>query len=49
MSRNIAKRFDLAVIGLGYVGLPLVIEATRSGLTVLGIEVDSRKVQNLLH
>ncbi|MEX1133491.1 MAG: nucleotide sugar dehydrogenase [Acidimicrobiia bacterium] len=48
MSRNVAKRFDLAVIGLGYVGLPLVIEATRSGLTVLGIEVDSRKVQSLL-
>lgn len=48
MSGKTEKRFDLAVIGLGYVGLPLVIEASNSGLTVLGIEVDSRKVQSLL-
>jgi nucleotide sugar dehydrogenase len=38
----------MAVIGLGYVGLPLVIEAQRSGLTVLGVDVDSWKVQRLL-
>jgi len=48
MSDEAARRFDLAVIGLGYVGLPLVIEAHKSGLTVLGVEVDSRKVQRLL-
>ena len=40
--------FDIAVMGLGYVGLPLVIEAAKSGLRVLGIEIDSRKVQALL-
>ena len=28
--------YDLAVVGLGYVGLPLVVEAARSGLVVLG-------------
>jgi nucleotide sugar dehydrogenase len=48
MSREVGKRFDMAVIGLGYVGLPLVIEAQRSGLTVLGVDVDSWKVQRLL-
>lgn len=42
------KRFDVAVIGLGYVGLPLVVEACRSGLRVLGLDVDSSKVQRLL-
>ena len=30
---------DLAVVGLGYVGLPLASEAVRSGLSVLGIDV----------
>ena len=42
------KKFDVAVIGLGFVGLPLVVEACRSGLRVLGLEVDSSKVQHLL-
>ena len=40
-------KFDVAVIGLGFVGLPLVVEACRSGLRVLGLDVDSSKVQHL--
>jgi UDP-N-acetyl-D-glucosamine dehydrogenase len=48
MTSHTRKAFDLAVIGLGYVGLPLVSEASKSGLRVLGIDVDSRKVQRLL-
>jgi len=48
MRRDVAKAFDLAVLGLGYVGLPLVTEASKSGLRVLGVDVDSRKVQRLL-
>lgn len=39
--------FDLAVIGLGYVGLPLVREAARSGLRVLGLDVDEAVVGGL--
>ncbi|MGH3326842.1 MAG: nucleotide sugar dehydrogenase [Streptomycetales bacterium] len=35
---------DLVVIGLGYVGLPLAQEAARSGLSVVGLDVDSRVV-----
>ena len=32
---------DIAVIiGLGYVGLPLAREATRSGLRVIGLDVN---------
>lgn len=32
------------VIGLGYVGLPLAVEAARSGLTVLGFDVNDEVV-----
>jgi UDP-N-acetyl-D-glucosamine dehydrogenase len=38
---------DLVVIGLGYVGLPLAAEATRSGLRVLGYDVNSTVVASL--
>ncbi len=34
--------FDLGVIGLGYVGLPLVVEAARAGLRVLGFDIAER-------
>src|SRR5436189_6462329 len=37
----------IAVIGLGYVGLPLSIQFDRSCVTVLGIDVDSKKVELL--
>ena len=37
----------IAVVGLGYVGLPLSIQFARSGATVLGIDVDSKKVDLL--
>jgi UDP-N-acetyl-D-glucosamine dehydrogenase len=36
-----------AVIGLGYVGLPLAIEFARAGFTVDGIDVDLAKVKAL--
>ena len=38
---------DVAVIGLGYVGLPLAQEATRAGLTVLGFDISERVVAGL--
>lgn len=34
----------LAVIGLGYVGLPLATTAARAGMQVTGIDLDERKV-----
>ena len=36
-----------AIIGLGYVGLPLSIQFARSGVTVLGVDIDSTKVEAL--
>ncbi|MEU8250078.1 nucleotide sugar dehydrogenase [Nonomuraea sp. NPDC048916] len=38
---------DLAVIGLGYVGMPLAKEAVAAGLRVVGVDVDPRKVDAL--
>ncbi|WEH43349.1 nucleotide sugar dehydrogenase [Streptomyces sp. AM 2-1-1] len=40
-------RSDLVVIGLGYVGLPLAVEASRSGLTVVGLDRDAPTVAQL--
>jgi len=39
--------YDLAIIGLGYVGMPLAKEATAAGLRVAGFEVDAAKVEAL--
>ncbi len=38
---------DLVVIGLGYVGLPLVQAAVRKGLTTIGYDVSQRVVEGL--
>lgn len=35
------------VIGLGYVGLPLAIAMAKSGYEVVGVDVDSEKIQKL--
>jgi len=37
----------IAVIGLGYVGLPLSLQFARSCVSVLGLDVDTKKVQLL--
>jgi UDP-N-acetyl-D-glucosamine dehydrogenase len=34
----------IAIIGLGYVGLPLALQFARSGLTVIGLDIDSAKI-----
>ncbi|MEQ7011415.1 nucleotide sugar dehydrogenase, partial [Actinopolymorpha sp. B17G11] len=38
---------DLAVVGLGYVGLPLVREGCRAGLRVVGLDVSDRVIAGL--
>lgn len=37
----------IAVIGLGYVGLPLAVEQARTGFAVTGIDKDSSKVEQV--
>ena len=40
-------KYDLAVIGLGYVGLPLAIEAANNTLKVVGYDINDSVVSNL--
>lgn len=40
---------NIAVIGQGYVGLPLSIQFARSGASVLGLDIDAQKVDALNH
>ncbi len=42
-----AKDARVGIIGLGYVGLPLVIEFCKAGFHVAGFDVDSEKVERL--
>jgi UDP-N-acetyl-D-glucosamine dehydrogenase len=37
----------IAIIGLGYVGLPLSLQFAHSGVTVLGLDIDRIKVESL--
>jgi UDP-N-acetyl-D-glucosamine dehydrogenase len=39
--------YDVVILGLGYVGLPLAQQATRAGLKVLGFDVDETVVRAL--
>ncbi|HOJ62706.1 MAG TPA: nucleotide sugar dehydrogenase [bacterium] len=39
----------LGVIGLGYVGLPFILETTRSGFKTIGFDIDPVKVEKLQH
>lgn len=42
-----AKQTRIAVVGLGYIGLPLSFQFARSGTTVLGLDIDTSKVDAL--
>ena len=42
-----SRKARLGVIGLGYVGLPLSVEMAQAGFTVVGIDSDSRKIDEI--
>src|SRR5204862_6137930 len=44
---NLAANMKIAVVGLGYVGLPLSLQFARSCTEVIGIDVDPQKVELL--
>ena len=44
LSKINSKSANIGVIGLGYVGLPLVIEFCRAGFHVTGFDVDEQKI-----
>jgi len=37
----------IAIVGLGYVGLPLAIQFCKAGLQVVGLDVDAKKIDTL--
>lgn len=39
----------IAVVGLGYVGIPLAIAAARNDFEVVGIDIDETKIRDLTH
>jgi UDP-N-acetyl-D-glucosamine dehydrogenase len=50
LADQLQRRIDTSdvragVIGLGYVGLPLAVEFARAGYTVVGLDIDERKVE----
>ncbi len=42
-----AKEATIGIIGLGYVGLPLAVQFGQAGFSVVGLDVDQRKVELL--
>jgi UDP-N-acetyl-D-glucosamine dehydrogenase len=40
-------KYDVSIIGLGYVGLPLALQFAKSGCRVLGLDIDSGKVKEI--
>lgn len=46
--RSTSKAPSVAVIGLGYVGLPLGLEFAGAGCLVVGLDIDAGKVEQLL-
>lgn len=42
-----AKKLNIAVVGLGYVGLPLAVEFAKKGFPVTGIDLDKNRIQKI--
>ena len=45
MKNNTEFEYDLGVVGLGYVGLPLAVESSKQGLKVIGYDINSERVE----
>lgn len=49
LDKIVNRNATVGIIGLGYVGLPLLIRFGEAGFRLLGFDVDSRKIDALLH
>ena len=45
MTSNTEFEYDLGVVGLGYVGLPLAVESSKQGLKVIGYDINPERVE----
>ena len=43
------KKINIAIIGLGYVGLPLAIEFSKKNFNVTGFDTDKKRIKELLN
>lgn len=53
MKDQLIQKFEdksavLGIIGLGYVGLPIVLETTETGFKTIGFDIDTKKVDSLM-
>ena len=46
-NKIIKKKINIAVIGIGYVGLPLCLRFLKKGFRVYGIDKDKKKIKNI--
>ena len=44
-SATVSNLTNIAIVGLGYVGLPLSLQFARSGANVLGLDIDPEKIE----
>ena len=42
-----SKKAKVCIVGLGYVGLPLALSFAEKGFEVIGIDIDSKKIQKI--
>ncbi len=45
---NLIKTNKIAVVGMGYVGLPLAIAFSEKGYNVIGFDVNEKKIEKYL-
>ena len=41
------REAKIAIVGLGYVGLPIAMEFAKKGFSVLGIDIDKDRLQHI--
>jgi len=46
-AESVPESMKIAIIGLGYVGLPLCLQFARNGVQVIGLDVDASKVTSI--
>jgi UDP-N-acetyl-D-glucosamine dehydrogenase len=47
LSKISSKKFNLCIVGLGYVGLPLSFHFARAGVHVIGIDISEKRINEL--
>jgi UDP-N-acetyl-D-glucosamine dehydrogenase len=46
-TKIVSKTAKIAIVGLGYVGLPLAVEFSKAGFKTIGIDIDEGKIETI--